>query len=71
MEKIEFLENPLRVRISIKNMNTGKNYKLTLERMDGGYRRWVLLVNDRKSKKYSVITLTELFEILRGWLKNW
>jgi len=58
------------IRISIKNLHTGENYKLELIRQPIGYRRFWLRYNGAYSRKWAEITLTQLFRLLRGWLKK-
>ena len=73
MKKSEnlFADDALKIRISIKNLNTGENYKLTLDQMPGGYKRFRLLLNGKLSKKHPVITLSDLFAIIRQWVGKW
>lgn len=73
MQKSENLFNDdyLRIRVSIKNLNTGESYKFVLDQMPGGYRRFRLLFNDKLSKKHAVVTLSEFFAVLRKWIKKW
>lgn len=58
------------IRISIKNLRTGETYKLELIRQPTGYRRFWLRYNGKNSRKWREITLTELFQTLRTWLKK-
>lgn len=58
------------IRISIKNLRTGENYKLELIRQPIGYRRFWLRLNGRYSEKRKEITLTQLCRILLNWLKK-
>jgi len=58
------------IRISIKNLHTGENYKLELIRQPIGYRRFWIRFDGKNSQKWEQITLTQLTATLRNWLQK-